>query len=752
MQGYVVGQLSRALRTAFEHEDPATRARADERARAWTAVLEGVSSGRLRVGTRVPVVGLPVWVTPQVLRGGFATGRAAAGGPLQDYERQWAARAGVLASRAVLFAYFLTDPGLAELDRLITDRTYEIALPEEAVLLMVAWLLRSGDRAAALDLLDEIAPFAERLRFAPRPSHRRALPPDHLFLRSASQVRARLEAKPAQLEVEAQRETLGVWNPLADRFLALWWRTRDDHDEVGDSFPPGWPDEAASLLQEYEDLARIHTLNGKHRNPKQNLWVLVTATRAHLEGRQDRRLAGRLRVAVADMAAKRGSPGSDSLGQLRATQARIAAEPAHPDLARIAAHRLDAARGEEGLLDPSAYTLPVTDAESRTSRVRAGEQMPRSVVALIRRAQAAPLPDLVAARAVPSAEVLAALIPSISAATVSDAYPDPDLGALMSATYIAFRRRRSLLLLNLQRQVQFVELPWVSGAAGHGRSPRPDDALKVVRQTAAMALDAFPGTILPNPLVRELNQLLTASGRRAELTEEVAADIFMGTFSDNFLRAAQAAAQRLGDTLYARYYDLDPAQLDGLDPGRRSPLRWPRRRPQTNTFSELCARRAHSAGRCWSVANNGTIIEQAQVLTTHNLVALIRFGVEPVRPWSELALDAYRRAEHLIVLSRRQERPLPTIKDAAYAWRQTLFFLSIAGETAVPEFLEQARATSRGQGPADIGLLVLLGGLEDIHHGHRFDARGKSPHGQRLLGWTTERHWLDQRTHTPAAD
>ena len=106
MQGYAVGELARALRTAGRHEDPAARARADDRAAAWSEVLQGMSSGRLRIGSRAPARGLPVWVTPRVLRGGFATGRAAAGGPLQDYEQQWADQVGVGHSRAVLFGYF----------------------------------------------------------------------------------------------------------------------------------------------------------------------------------------------------------------------------------------------------------------------------------------------------------------------------------------------------------------------------------------------------------------------------------------------------------------------------------------------------------------------------------------------------------------------------------------------------------------------------------------------------------------------
>jgi hypothetical protein len=451
------------------------------------------------------------------------------------------------------------------------------------------------------------------------------------------------------------------------------------------------------------------------------------------------------------MVAKRGEPSSERLRTLRDAQADVAAAAAHRDLACVAAMRLDLARGDEGLIDPAAFGHPVTEEESRASAVRAGDPVPRSVHALLQRARAAPLPDLVAAGAVPSAEVLATLIPSVTASTVSQAYDDADLGALMSTTYLAFRRRRSLLLLNLQRQVQFAELPWVRAVAPYGRDRRPDNTLHVARQVGQMALDAFPGTILPNLLVRELNQLLAAADLPNMLTEEVAADIFMGLFSDKFLDAARAAGRLVGGSLYARYYDLDYRELDHLDPdSRRRPIfPWPRRTPAANTFAGLCARRAGSAGRSWSPARNGTIIEQAQLFTTHNLAALVHIGVRPTRPWPELALAAYERAERLVALSLHQSRPLPTVKDAAYAWRQALFFLSLSDDAAVQEFLHQARRTLAANPLSAAHLQTLLGGLEDVHHGHPFDAEGNSPHGKRLLGWTTSRHWLTDTSAGP---
>ncbi len=82
-QSYVLGQLAAAFTTASEHEDAATRQRARERVNRWSRVLQSVESGQVVVGSRAPVRGLPAWVTLEVVRGGFATGRASADHPLR---------------------------------------------------------------------------------------------------------------------------------------------------------------------------------------------------------------------------------------------------------------------------------------------------------------------------------------------------------------------------------------------------------------------------------------------------------------------------------------------------------------------------------------------------------------------------------------------------------------------------------------------------------------------------------------------
>ncbi|NYV77810.1 hypothetical protein HW445_26305, partial [Streptomyces sp. UH6] len=107
--GYPLGQLARALTTAATHHDPEVRARAERKGERWRAVLSAMRHGRVTVGSRAPVAGLPVWVTPEVVHGGFATGAASAGGPLLEYERRAERLAGVSEDRHALFAHSLAE-------------------------------------------------------------------------------------------------------------------------------------------------------------------------------------------------------------------------------------------------------------------------------------------------------------------------------------------------------------------------------------------------------------------------------------------------------------------------------------------------------------------------------------------------------------------------------------------------------------------------------------------------------------------
>jgi hypothetical protein len=748
--GYALGQLSSAFLTATTHEDLAVRKRADRRAERWMQALEAMSSGDVSVGSRTPVVGLPAWVTLEVLRGGFTTGKAVAEGSLEPDEVALAKRVGLHGVRRLIFGYYITDAGLRELYELLDRGAYRVDVPEDAALLTVAWLVRAGDRAGALELLEVFSPFADRMRFAPRETLAPSTPADHVYRSTVADARTVLKTRREQERVEAQREALAVWNPFADRLLALWWPHFHD-GQLDLSVTEDWLTEARRLTDEYQRLARVHTRSTKHRKPKENFAILIAATLEVLrKGRLQRRQIGLVTASVNAMVAKRGAPGSDQLAALRQAQSTVAQAPAHRALAAVAAERLSQLDQDEGIAEPASYGYPVSAKEAELTSVPAGMTMPLIVPRVLARTHAAPIETLLEEGVVPSAEVLAELVPRISATVVASTYRDAALARLMAANYRAFRRRRSLLLLNLEKQIQITELPWVRATLPHSVTAE-DEAVAVTRRVGSLALDNFPGTIMPNPLVQELHHLLRVAGHDVPLVEELAADIFMGHFSDKFRRAAQVAARNANGRLYAEYYGIDYDQILELDePPQPARWRWRRVAPQPPavTFSSICqSRAANGQTSRRSVAANGTVIEQSQILTTHNLAALVSLNVLPRQSWAELADLAYARAVSLLGLAQQQKQPLATIKDAAYAWRQTIFFLSLAPRTELDAFLERALSD---EARSVHGVSELLAGLVHVAEGRQFDSDGACPGGRRFLGWTTKRHWV--LSDRPAAE
>ncbi|MEV5573576.1 transcriptional regulator [Spirillospora sp. NPDC052269] len=853
--GYPLGQLARAFTTAGQHEDPATRRRAEERVRAWRRVLDGKTDGTLSIGSRTPVHGLPAWVTLEVVRGGFATGRPLAGGPLLPHELA------VAPDRAAVFAHYLTDAGQAELQAMLDAADYEITLPEEAALLTVAWFLRDGDRAGAFDIVDAIAPFADRLRFIPaRRPGRPGRDPEHVFRSSVGEVRSALLARRTPPAIDAMHEALSVWNPFADRLLAHWLTTVVD-GRVAAVFPEGWTDQTIALLAEYQMLASEHRLCAKHRRPKENAAILRTAMEDVVDGRAPKR--GLLQHAVDSMVARRGRPGSPEHSALRERQAADAARPPHRALATIAADRLAVLPQDDGIPDTTAFIHPVTQDEharpqpnsgahgqanarsndpendenllqgtrpsaedqwqadargkepeghqdvpqsvasstegrrqadvqgdesgpengemalstaesavgsrgwvdggsggrlAERARVPVGAVMPDVVVRTIGQALSAPVGTLVERRIVPSAEVLSGLVPQLVASTVALDYGDRALVALVSAGYRAFRGRRSLLLVNLEHQVRFDELPWVralESRRGSGGDAAREAARTTLTRLGGLTLGAFPGTIIPNRMVTELSALARQAGLDAPFVEELAADIFMGTFSPKFVRAAELAAELLDGSLYARYYGIDTARLWTLRAAAKTSSEKTAQARKTHAgftsdpeadaareFAALCSARAVAAGGSWVVAN-GRVIEQSQILTTHNLAVLAgTVGVTPEPGWPESARRAFTVMCDRLVTAHRSALPLRAVKDAAYAWRQALFFLSMAGDAEARAFAAWARdETDRLFGPVATrtaapaaGLDRVLAGLDHVLDGGGLD--GDEAYPRRFLGWS----------------
>jgi hypothetical protein len=377
-------------------------------------------------------------------------------------------------------------------------------------------------------------------------------------------------------------------------------------------------------------------------------------------------------------------------------------------------------------------------AEQAQTGVPAGTRVPLPVRRVVWRARSGTVEDLICRKAVPSTEVLAELVPEIAAATTAMAYPDNALRMLMAATDRAFRIHRPVLRSNVDPQVGLDELPWVRAVAPYRRGG--DDARQQARaalvRLSDLALSGFPGTILPNPLVRELDALATEAGLDVPLVEELAADTFTGAFPVKFLRAAHLAASVLQRSLYARYYGIDYAAVLALDDVAPEPGS---AQQTSGAFATLCRSRANAWGQ-FSVAADGAVIEQAQILTTHNLATVAAaFGAAPVLGWADLARRAFVSVCRLVQSLEHAHKRLRTVKDAAYAWRQMLFFLSLVPLDEQEDFVRWARREAAGRPrPSTERLAALLAGLDQVVTGGTLDDAA----GRRFLGWSVGPHWL----------
>jgi hypothetical protein len=780
---YAYGQLVKSLTTASAHADPSVRARAAARLAQWEGVLTGMADGSLTVGARTPVRGVPAWATLEVAHGGFATGALRAEGPLLPHEAALAEAAGVAPTRAALNAYYLSDGGQQALGALLASGCFRVDVPEEGALLAVAWLLARGEVVRALDVLDAVDPFLDRLRFYPAPASRPVSTSPVVSLRTVAEVMADLDAVKARPQIEAMHEALRHWTPLYDQAVALFLETvvgelpslavdaagalvrRADGCTVVQGaypcqrYPDGWAARALALLDAYAALRARHRLTAKPDKPKENFPRL----REYLArcARDPQGITGRdvgvLRRILAAYVTAHGAPDSARRQATRAAQARQLAEPSRKAECALVRARLAAHPRDEGVADLGPVCAPLSAAEAASLGVAEGRVLPPSLVTKVERCLEAPLDVLVARGIVASADVLADLLPKVTAQVAVADFADPAVQRLYAAVYTAFRRRRSLLLLNLEHQVQLHELPWVAALEGArtGGGDRRRRAATALREVSALALGAFPEAIVPNKLVREMTALAATAGLALPLTEELAADIFMGAFARKFLDAAKVAARRLRGTRYARYYALPCEELLALDDTaekwgvRTSPgfLALCEARAEAETAPEASARKAVSR---WSPALNGTILEQSQILTTHNLAVLYEgCGLDVVLAGreAELALQCFDW-----VCKRLQMRPpnrhaqLIAQKNCAYAWRQMLFFLSVGDGAAratfdresEAHFAEQPEAFRARFGPA-------MEGLRLVRDGRSFDARGRDPAGgtaRRFLGWSRGAHWL----------
>jgi hypothetical protein len=696
-------------------------------------------------------------------------------------------------SRNALNGHHLTSEGITELARRLASRNYRIDVPEEGALLAVRWLIDRHEHATAATLLETIEPFFDRLRFYPRPAEPPLAEPTvgieaPVLLRSAHSLAEGLRKKMPSKSVETMREHYEVWAPLTDALVTLVLETIDgepprfEGEGPGRSIAGGMP--FTRLPHDFEArraalLADVAAARLRHRRcqrvhrDSEVLGMLTGALQAlpRLEVGDRPCLATRVRHRLAGFVAAHGVPGSDRHRALRTSQV---AGPSHGRIAHVLAERLTAlAQPCEGLAreDAAAATEPINAAEQRES-VPPGTGVPKHLAARLAAVEEAPLASLLERGVVGSGEVLATLLPQLTGPALATRFADAQARTLYAASYRAFRQRRTLLLLWLQHQVRFSELPWIAALESCADADPLPAVKETLRQIAAFAITAFPETITPNKLVSELAALAkvarppsTCGQTSADdaalpwlsLVEEVASDIFMGTFSAKYLRAAQVAATLFrslpGGALYSRYFGLDVERVLTMN------------RLEVNcgvltcpAFDAYCLELAALPEGGNPRARNGATIEQAAILTTQNLAVLVDgLHLQSVLEarWKGLAERAL-----VSVLDRLERRVIPesinriqrmrASKTLAFGWRQAIFFLSFLEPSAQASFVAKSKALLSARSlTAQERFAPVLAGLERAVAGDMLprEASHLEVEGcRRLLGWTVGTPFLMSAT------
>jgi hypothetical protein len=547
--GYAAFQIAKALRTREEHGDPATRARATEKAAKWEAVLTNILTGALEYGSRTPLKGVPAWVTTEVLTGGFATGELLAGGALQEHETTRLStlpRVPEGEERRTLNLRCLTDEGMTELMGQVRSGRYDVTVPEEGAMMVVAWLAEHGHTQAARELIEEVAPFFPKLRFYPVPLEHARHFGSRVHLKTVAEVTRDIRAITPNKRVLAQKEAVQIWTPLHDRIVSMFLETVVDGWPCR-HYPPDWSARASSLLSEYDSQSSTRTGGGKHerRNGHQAQLRQILRRCANDPSTLTGRDVGRIRLVLNRYVQKRGAPKSPECKESRQRQSQDVQGPLFHAIASVVIRRLERHSKDEGLDDIQGIEQDVSADEASASGIPVRTALPPSIRRKIERCLNETVSALVERDVITSGEVIARVLPQVTSGIRAAGLSDPTLRPLYAAIYRAFRRRRSLLLLNLEKQVSIEELPWVAAInrfRSEGLSAR-DLSKQALEEVVALVVTSFPHAILPNKLLQELRALAKGADLPIPLVDEVAADISMGRFSGRFVDSAHRASE-----------------------------------------------------------------------------------------------------------------------------------------------------------------------------------------------------------------
>ncbi|KAG9392856.1 hypothetical protein J8273_5789 [Carpediemonas membranifera] len=680
------------------------------RAEKWMHTIYGMLTGDIAVGSRAPIKDTPTWVTLEVLRGGFASGDFVAGGPLLQWESDLAVQHHVEPHRADLNRFFLTGQGMKIiLDMLVTGK-YRVSVPEEAAIPVLVWYASSTtpDWSSITKLAAAIAPFFDRLRFYPEPTSTAFSPSEMTSLMTVPELIEMFNTTKGRASIQANSDALNFWRPAYIDLLTLLTELTDHRGLMTSVSLPtaGWVNKARVLFNKIRAFCP-HRADYPRKMRRGNFgklfdFMVKLITRKPVT-QLDKDMASHW---LKESTAKYGLA-TDARGKARLEMyALIAQSMGNPkEYAHLVARRLTKAKVAE-IFDPTSFTRPVTKREA-TPSMPMGRPIPMSVAVKVERGVTDTINGLIGRGVLTSAEMVAAIMPKVTSGVQAAVYKDETLRALMTQTMRAFSSRRSLLLLNLESQVTIDELPWVNAVARFRVRDRTTAQFNMARDMLVAVLMGWPYQILPNKFLSELGRLMAAAQVKATLSMELAADIFCEHFSTSMVTAVQEALARYTpDNLYAVYYNIREFACDvktGAD------------------VFELCCKRSGQSRETrrqagYSVANNGALLEQYQVLTAHNLAKLWDvFSLDHVFTTEQMS-DMGMRIVHFMakeIANHEDEKCyhalLLTRKNICYAWRQFVFIMSRLQHDEVVAVLDDLTAELGDKIPPSI-----IQGFEDL--------------------------------------
>lgn len=707
------------------------------------------------MGSRTPVAETPAWLTLEVVTGGFATGKLQAGGALLPFERALLKQMLIDApsdndeqiDRTALNNFFISQQGFEQLQQRLRDGEYEITVPEEGALLVVAWLADNGFPSGAQDLLEALLPFFSKVRFYPRPGvgSFQSFTGD-VFLRDVKTVTRDLKHVRTPLSVLSQHEAITVWEPFREEVVG--WLTQEAR--LGPlSLKMDLASEAGQLVEEYETL---RSQEQRCRKPlrKDSLGQMISLMRVwHQTGTLSDSQIARLNTLRDRFYQRRGTIDSKQHQQFRDRQKQQIRTPISSEIAKVLVSRLSKQSQHEGVRDLEPLIREV-DASEESLMVSAGTAIPDSMMRKLERCLYASTEELIRRKIIKSADTLAIVLPQVVGNLRAAGMGDATLRNLYAAIYRAFRKRRSLLLLNFENQVKLEELPWIK-AIDSRRSHQLGDqeaAMEAARRIARITLESFPFAIVPNKLLQEFRAVAASAKLQMPLVDELAVDIFMGGFTDKFVHAAQDAAELFQGTLYETYYQIDFDEIKAIRVSGKVRKRfrgWAT--PIVNeAFGKICRRRAPQSGKGSWVAVNGTVIEQQQILTTQNVATLLKrlqLVTELREQYAELAAQCFRWVcTTLQIDDSIHHARLIKLKNSAYAWRQMICFLSLASHQEMLEFSRWAMSHLAEQSSDfQFRFKPAVEGLRDAIQASVSSRTLPASH-QPFVGWSAGKHWF----------